>query len=323
MYFLQHLDTIIKFIAYTLFLFGIWLLVSPIIVHSVKKGIYNSRFRIASKTFNEPIKTKNRFINYIEMLLSITINTKKPFAVYSFFALSFMLFFITFIILFTKIESKLLAFSFSIFSGLFPFMALFLKLNNMQLEGSYEGEQLIIELSNQYKINNFNMIEAIDKTIPYMKDNPYSSKALLRLSLAIKEYRNINELNNAIKEFVLNYNTEWAQMLGMNIFIAISEGIDVSNSLDDIMDELKIIKSLIEKNKRYNNETFALIKYVIPITYIFTIYLATTYFNFSLKKFFDYQFRTDIGLKFGTLTFFFMGLNFVILYLLRKPKYDF
>lgn len=316
------IDILIQLIGYSIFLFGIWLLVNPLILPSVKRAIQFSRFRVAIKN-NITKKPSNKFIEHIEMIIHVVLNNNYHGAAYTFLVLSISLFLVTFFLLVMRNQSLGVVFLFSLLLGLLPYTILRVRLIRIRIEGSYEAEGLIAELNNQYKICNLNMIEAIDKTLAQIKSFHYSQRALFRLSMSVKEYKTEQELDNIIREFVYSIDTEWATLLGINIKIAVSDGRDVRISLIDILEELKQIKEILEKDKRGNSESFSMIRFMVPAVYVLSIFVAINFFGFSLKKFIDYQFRTDLGLKFALVTFASMIINYIVFYLTRKPKYDF
>lgn len=314
------IDSFIKVLIYTGFLIGAWFIASPFIVPSMRNSIQLTRFRkeIKKDIFKKP--KKNKLFRHIEKTLNITKKNTDINTVYSFFIISFSLFFVVFIVL---IKQRMGYFSliFALIAGLSPYLINYLKLSNIRLQSSYEGEVLITELTNQYKINNYNMIDAIDKSMPFLNNNKYTKQCLFKLSMAVKEYKYDNDLDDAIDEFVFSINTEWAVLLGINIFLAISDGSNVSGSLDDIINDLKMIKESIEKGNRENSETFALTNF-IPFIYIGSVWLAVKYFNFTPQKFLDYQLRTSIGLKFGLLILTLCITNIAVSSLMKKPKFD-
>ena len=315
------INTFIKIIGYCIFLFGIWLVVSPFIAPAIKRAANYTRFR--SIKVSSLKKQDSKFIQHINMVLHIVLNKNYHGAAYSFIVLSICLFAVTFLMLITGGQSLLFSFLFALLLGLLPYLIMRVRLIVIRIEGSYEAEDLVTELNNQYKICNLNMIEAMDCTLPKLNNCRYTQKALFRLSMAIKEYKSEEQLDSIIKEFVYAIDTEWAALLGINIKIAVSDGRDVRPSLDDIIIELKQIKEILEKDKRNNNESFSMIKFIVPAVYVLSVFVAVNFFGFTLNKFFDYQFRTDIGLKFALLTFTSMVINYAVTYLMSKPKYDF
>jgi len=272
-----------------------------------------------STFIDKPVK-KTELEKHIERLLSVTLNIKSNYAVKTFFLLCIGLFLTTFIFLPVKNITTLL---FSLTVGLFPYLLLYIKLYTIRIESSYEAENLVSELISQYKINHFNMIEAIDKTIPRLTESPYTRRALFRLSLQLKQYRTIEQLEDIIQEFTFSINTQWAILLANCMFLSIQYGDDVTKSLDDILDDIKELKAIFEKNKQLNNETFIMIKYVAPGSYFFTVFMALRYFNFTIDKFIAYQFKHPLGLRMFIIAAILMIANFIIYIIIRKPKYDF
>lgn len=317
---LKYLDLIINFLTNMIYLIGLWFLVSPLLLPVFKSTLRASRFRRAVRS-TKPAK-KSAVITYIEMLLNVTMNTKTQFAVYSFFMVSASLFLTVFLLLINE-YSFMYVFLFSTFAGSLPFLFLILRLNNYRVEGSYEGVALVSQLTDQYKINSGNMKEAIDKSLVFLKNSPYSSKALYRLSFSIKNSKNNDEIERSIMEFVFAFATDWAQLLGMNMLISIIDGADVKYSLEDILTLLKRIKENVEKTKRTNNEAYTMIKILIPFTYLASVYFAVNTLGFSYGKFLDYQFRNPLGLKFAVITYTMLIICFIFAYLIRKPKYDY
>jgi hypothetical protein len=316
------IDVLIKTVCYIGFFIGLWLLVSPLIIPMVKKQIQLNRYKNDLKIqSNRPIE--NKLIAHIRLLIYTVYSTKSYFPVFLFFMITVILFTITFSVVFKMINGMLFQLLFSVFIASLPYALLRVKLISIQVDSSYEAESLITKITNQYKINSRNMIIAIDKTIPELSDSPYSRKLLFKLSLGIKEYGNSEELKYLIYEFKYGIGTEWANMLGTSLFFSIHDGLDVTTSLNDTQNRLKIIKESHEKSKRDNHEAFALIKFIIPVLYLSFVLIAHKSFGFSLEKFFNYQFRTSLGIKAGAIVFGTMIINYVLYLVFRKPKYDF
>lgn len=315
--FYRIISVFVSIFSYILLLTGLWFIFSNKILWLFKSKYYYGRFR--KKHIQ---KKENKLVKHINMLLSIIFNTNNPLFTQIFFIITIGLFVFNFLIL-SKHSSVLFTLIFSIIISLLPYGYLQLRLRTIRVESSYEGERLITELINQYKINYFNMFEAIDKAIYYLKDSPHSQKLLFRLSLALKEYRTEEELQDILKEFTYAVDTEWIKMLSNNIYLAVEDGVNVVVSLEDILHELKNLKIDMEYNKRLNSEGFAIIKYLVPIFYFLSIYIAVKYFNFTLFKFIDYQINTNIGFKFFIVILILMLINYSIMIIFRKQKFDF
>lgn len=312
------IDIVIRVFLYIMILTGIWLFLGRYILRFFKRE--NKKYRFGVKPVRQ---VDNKFTAHIRLLLLLTLGRKDENSIFYFIFLSIFLFFI-FLSVFTGLFGISIFFVLmSMLAGFLPYIFLRFRLKSLQLQGSYEAVNLISELNNMYKISSFNMSSAIDKTIGTIKDSPLSKKALFHLSLKVKEYKGKEELQSAIDNFVVAFETEWATLLGMNIFESIASGTNVSVSLDDILSNLKQVKSSIEKDKRANYEAFTMVKFVIPVVYILSIILALKFFGFTISRFFYYQFNTGLGIKLFITIIVLSVISFCVMYLLSKPKFDY
>lgn len=315
---IKFFDTIVKISIYIILFTGIWLVFRKTVMGFYKKSRYTSRFKNGSLG-----KKESKFSQHINLLLFLTLNKKGKNYSYAFIALSMVLFLVSFYTFCSLFRASIFFILISALVGMLPYMVLRLKLSGQQLEASYEAEVLISELTNMYKISSLNMTEAVGRTIDTLKNCPHSKKALFHLSIALRQYRSQEELQLAVDSFAAGIGTEWAKILGMNIFESIFNGTDVSVALDGILSELKEIKSIIEKDKRANNEAFTMVKFIIPAVYVFSIYASIKFFGSTLQKFFYYQFNTALGIKFFMVIIALSILSYGAMFILKKPKFDY
>jgi len=312
------IDITLRLILYLGIFAGIWLFLGRFFVNFLRQKSMGYRFSGSAAA-----RPDNKFTAHIRLLIMLTTSRKTKDVVFYFLFFSVFLFIITFAVFAGLFGISIFFVLLSIFIGLLPYIYLRFRLKRIQLEGSYEAENLIAELTNIYKISDFNMISAIDKTIESIKGSPLSKKAMFILSLKIKDYKSKLELESAVDFFVSMFGTEWATLLGMSIFESITNGTDVSVSLDEILSNLKQIKDSIEKDKRANYEAFTMVKFVIPVVYILSVFTCIKYFGFTLSKFFYYQFYSALGLKFFIAIVVLSIISFWSMYILSKPKFDF
>jgi hypothetical protein len=311
------IENIIRGFVYIIFFVGLWLLVGRFIPRLFKKED-KSRFGIKNSG-----KSKSEFDSHIRLLLYITFGIRHEDCVFYFTFLSIILFLFTFIILIGLYGFSTLFLISSIFAGILPYTFLRIKLKSMQLKGSYEAVELISEISNSYKLSNYNMQSAIDKSVANMKEGDVSRRALFHLSLSLKDYKDKEELQKVIDGFASVYDTEWATILGINIFEAILNGTNVEVSLDDLLSGMKDIKSSIEKDKRANQEAFTMVKFVTPLVYVFTIIISVEFFGFTVSDFLYFQFRTSQGAKLFSVIIIIWLISYVLMFLLSRPKFDY
>jgi len=312
------IDIIIRALMYIILLTGAWLFLGRKVIHFIRQRSRGYRFSTKIKA-----KPDNKFTAHIRQLIRMTTGKSGSDSVFYFLFLSVCMFFISFTVTVGLFGISIFFILMSALIGFLPYIYLRFRLKRLQLEGSYEAESLLGELTSMYKISDFNMASAIDKTVETIKGSPLSKKALFILSLRIKDYRSREELQSAVDFFVSMFGTEWAALLGMSIFEAIANGTNVSVSLDSILSNLKEIKSSIEKDKRANYEAFTMVKFIVPIVYILSVFTCVKYFGFTLGKFFYYQFNTGLGIKFFLAIVVLSVISFWSMYILSRPKFDF
>lgn len=313
---IDSIDYIVRYVIYFILIIGSWLIAFPLIKPILKKKQKFSRI----KTTKEK---KGWVIKHIEKILIIAFNSSTNFSVYTFFLIVVLLFMFSFIFLSSIGQNLYVRIVISVFISSIPYLLLRIRLYSIQVESSYEGDELIGELSSQYKINYFNMQEAIIKTIPKLKKSPYTSKALFRLARQLPQYRTTEELQEFVEVFTFSIGTEWAILLGNNILISLLSDEIVTEAMDDIFYDLKDLNSINEKNKQQNHESFTMILFIVPLTYVASVLFMFKFLTFDLSKFIDYQFKNELGFRFFVLTFMFMIINFMVFLIIKKPKNDF
>lgn len=280
-------------------------------------------YRKLTKTVMAKRTEQNNFL--VDHIIK-TISTVRPkrtteFEAYIFISISIALFVISFLIS-AKIFSMFLSMGIAMLFSVSPYALIRLRLRNVQIDSSYDADTLITTITNEYKQHYYNMIKGIENSAVSNDVGGHSKRILYRLSLSLKDYQSENELDNAINQFVYSYDTKWARMLGINIKMAIYRGLDVSSGLEDILKKLKDTQEQIEASKRYNSETFAMIRFILIPLYFGGVYLAVKTFGFTLKKYLEYQFMTVAGLRMSVLTILSILISFMALLMIRKPKYD-
>lgn len=313
------MDYIVKFVLLIAFTYGSWLVFGGSISEFIQDALRIKRIMRSVRTIRA--RSENPVIRHLSLALSVVLKREVNQEPYFFLAGSFLIFAFSFLML-IGLESFMVTVIFSILLAIIPYLVIQAWLRGIRIEGSYDGVTLVTSLINNYKQNFHNMLEAVDKSAGMQSLSYFSRNNLLRLSMKLKSYRNEDELDGAIRTFVYAYQTEWSILLGMNIKIAVLEGTDVSVSLNDILLELKNVGEAVEANKRFNNESFTMIKFILIPLYLFSVYLCVSVFGFSLQKYLRYQFLTELGLKSAIIMFSCIIFCFIILILVKKPKYD-
>lgn len=285
-------------------------------------------FLVDSRIFKKkPIKLKqsnqrdNKVYSHIKRLVFVNFSSQQSMFVNGFIAITLAIFLISMYL--TIKVGVIYSLTISLLFASIPYFALLIRRRYIRVSVSYDAEVIITELTNQYKINSNNMIKALEGTIRTISDTQVSKKIITKLAIRVKEYSNEDELQMAIDEFVYSVDTEWAKMLANNLYLSINSGLDVTNSLEDIVKELIIAKSNFEKTDRMNNENVMVGKYLTPLLYIGSVYLAVDYFDYTVKEFFYYQFKSSSGINYFVVIVILTVININFMYYIKNRKFDF
>lgn len=301
--------------AYVLFIIGV-LFISADAFRFVVKQIRNT-------IRGQYVVNKSKFYRHIERLILVTAkknNIRNKTEIFLLSSLGIFVFF--FLMLHLQGNNLITSVMLSTLLAAFPYAILRVKLHSMQLKGSYEGEEFLIELINQYKMNYFNIQETIDRTIDYLGKCPNSKRSLFKLSMQLKSCVVEQDYREALDVFVYSIGTEWAKMLSNNLLLAFTSGANVLLGLNDIMRECATVRENIERGKQENTEAFYMTRFLAPILYLGMFLFAVKYRDFTIPRFLESQFFTANGLK------FFIGicitgfLNYFLAMLIRRPKFD-
>lgn len=307
--------TLIKIFLYCMVIVGIWMITSNYILYFLKVIKPRKTFRN-----NTQVSSSNMY-KHIKRLILIVYGKDDDKKVSTFYLISILLFFLTFLVVIQR-TSMIRSLVFAIILSLVPYLFLRLQLKQIRVEGSYEADILINEFLNQYKLNNQNIYDSIDETIVKMKEAPVMKRQLFIMSLKLKEYRRDEQLEEIIENFVYAVGTEWIILLANNIYIGITDNIDITTGLEDIQKEIKQAIADKEREKRINLESVSIVRYLTPVLYILSIILANSVFNISFREFLDYQINTRTGFNYFMLIVIMTIFNSSLLILMKKQKFD-
>lgn len=258
---------------------------------------------------------------YVEEMTKTVIPSGKIKAA-NIFALSAALFLITFIFLFMSLSFKAIIPS-SFFAAI-PFVLLRFKLEKLRNKGSKEAEKLVSGLLNYYRVHHKNIFSAMEAFIKEENDECKITRNLMfQLLLDIRNTKNPVNIKAAADRFSFGIRTNWSCMLGQCIFAAAYEGIDISESLEDILEQLKTAKILDEEKKRANSESTRLVKFLVPTAYFSSIAISVFMMDIPLKKILYNQFAdiTGVGIFFIITALFIV--NSLILDMVKNGKFDY
>lgn len=190
-----------------------------------------------------------------------------------------------------------IAIALGIISGCIPLIRIRSRLEQNRNETSQEGEILVTEILNNYKIHDENMKEAIQITSQTLPENEAKhSRALLgQLAYMLISAEDHEKEREAIQRFSFGINTTWATTLAINMEFAIIENRNVTNAMEDLVQAVIKARKILEETKRQGNQGMKMLKIMVPIIYILTVVAAIGFFDMTPAQFFHNQFQTDAG----------------------------
>ena len=207
-------------------------------------------------------------------------------------------------------------------SALMPYLFLRCIVQEKQVTGSHEGEILVTEILNNYKIHYCNMIQAIEVTAVTMEGAPYSRQLLFNLSRGLNRMSGNADLELLMEEFRFALGTSWAGILSANMYLACSSGIRVTESLSDLAKSMERARQIEEFSRRENNEGKLILRYLVPGTCILLTAGGIHFFGLTLNEWIYYQFQTNTGRTWAVLVLLSCLGAAAVQMLLSKRKFD-
>lgn len=203
----------------------------------------------------------------------------------------------------------------------FPYLVLKLKLEHLRSKSSGEAEILIQNLMIQYRIKNFNMAEGIEALI-LQRGIEGTKKLLVTLLIKLRGTKNKLEIKEATSLFAYSIGTNWGKMLGSNIYRATVDGGNVSESLEDILIQLREARVEAEERKRINAESGRML-YLVPIAYVGSVWTLNSMLGMPFRSYLYNQFGTKQGIVLFLLILLLGLFSYLLVYSAKSKKFDF
>lgn len=259
-------------------------------------------------------------LDYFEKLLAVSFDNDRSRKI--FLAFEFALFLASYALGYRNF-GPLYSAIISITLMLMPVLFLAARLESSRAKASKEGISLVTELYRQYRINNLNIYEAIEKSVEAEGDYKLSSKKLYSLLIHLRASCGVIEIRDAIDNFVFSFGTSWARILGVCIRMSVETGTDISMGLSDIADQLKKAYNLEEKRKMMNSEATRMTLLLIPLMYIICMGASVFYLGLSPRKLIENQFLNPKAYFILLLIIFLFLVNFILLFVTGNSKLDY
>ncbi len=207
--------------------------------------------------------------------------------------------------------------------GAAPYLFLRLRLETRRRRGSAEGEKVISEFLRQYRICGRNVYEALERTIPQIRDCRICCRLLHRMLLRLRSTGSALEIREAAGVFSYAVGTNWSYMMAGCIRLAAEKGRDVSLGLEDILIQMGQARGRMEERKRLNSEAMRLTLFMVPLLYVSTAGLSVYYLEVPFPKFIQNQIGTPEGMLLLLFICFLFVLNLALIEAVNNQKLDY
>ena len=99
--------------------------------------------------------------------------------------------------------------------------------------------------------------------------------------------------------------------------------VDVSSALEDLIQQITEARKLAEERRRLNSESGRLVVFMVPVSYVVSIFLGAKYVGIPLPKLIYNQFMTSQGFAFFVLILFVFVINIMLLKVVENRRLDY
>ena len=205
----------------------------------------------------------------------------------------------------------------------FPFLHLFLKLENMRNRVSQDGEVFVGDYLANYRATHGDVLEAMARMTGKTPGKGTLEAFLLRMLFQVRNQPTAHNVKEAQKQFCFAVHTNWADMFAYNIGIGILTGEDISLALEDIYIQLREGRTLMEKRKRLNSEATRMVLFLVPGMYIITVLSSLTFIGLEWEEYLRHQFMTPQGFLLILVMVALFFINVLLTEAVRHQPLDF
>ena len=285
-----------------------------------KRLIIRIKMRNRLKTRRKAMQKESKLEQHFRILLSVSF--KKPIEPRQFLGITVLIFLIIMLVGIRNVSLMSALIMALLIAGM-PYLLLRLRLETIRRKGSYEGERLVAEFLAQYRICGYNIYKTIEQVVLTSEDTKICGKLLFKLLLELRNTGDPAVIRNTANEFAYGVNTNWSRMLANNIRISAESGINVSQSLEDILIQLREARALSEERKRLNSESVRMVIFLAPLMYAGTIITSVKYLDIPLMRLVKNQLCTEQGFLLLLMILFLFLVNLALIEIVNNQRFDY
>lgn len=213
--------------------------------------------------------------------------------------------------------------AFGLILGVMPYIFLRIHLENKRHKASFEGESFVPLLLSKYRLASLDMQRTLEFLTEDENTPPICRNNLISILSKVRTSGDSDKIKRVFKNFEFAVNTNWGRMAAYNMALAFTEGVDVSSALEDLIQQITEARKLAEERRRLNSESGRLVVFMVPVSYVVSIFLGAKYVGIPLPKLIYNQFMTSQGFAFFVLILFVFVINIMLLKVVENRRLDY
>lgn len=317
------IEIIFKVMGYSLFLYGLWLLVGENFYdYYIKTGIRNYKNKRKLKRFYEINSQKERkikqspFMENIELVLS-ALNKNSNVSASNFVMFTTILMIVSTIIIYFLVKDLVFSTVIGITIGISPYLLNIYRLEHLRAKTSLGFlNEFHIFLQN-YQNSKSNIYYTLYNSMNEIQDK-HLKRQLSKLISSFQKERNEDEFRKHVHVFVYSINSTFAKRFGALIIKAHLNNVNIAGALQDLNNDIAQRKKGMEEEKTNRLQTVMLgFSPIVSLPLVFFLAVQVTgVLNFW--KFFLYPALLIVFI----LTVVLSIISVALAFLLRQPKAD-
>ena len=308
--------TIIGGILYSMAFGGYVLLYSEEIITAGRKFLVRNRLRTARRRYRNEMAISK----HLNQVLQVTFGNSLK-SIHFLWFCGFL--FIGVSAVGMRSMSAFAALATGFITALLPYFILRVKLEIIRKRSSFEGEVFIGNFLSAYRMSNYNIFEAMEKTGKEKQKTKNCSELMVKILLEVRNTANHIEIGKATDKFAYMINTNWSKMFAYNIKLAVSGGTNIALALEDILIQLREAKAASEERKRINSEAARMVKFFIPSLYCLSVFMSIKYVGIPIERFIYNQVFTSQGFMLLAASVFLFIVNLAIVEFVNNQQFDY
>jgi len=210
-----------------------------------------------------------------------------------------------------------------IVTAMLPYFILRVKLEIIRRRSSFEGETFIGNFLSAYRMSNYNIFEAMEKSGKEKQKTKNCSELMVKILLEVRNTANQTEIGRASDKFAYMINTNWSRMFAYNVKLAVASGINITLALEDILIQLREAKAAAEERKRINSEAARMVKFFIPALYFLSVFMSIRHVGIPVERFIYNQVFTSQGFMLLAASVFLFIMNLALIEFVNNQQFDY